>query len=157
MTEAKVKREVLSVAVPKQDALHHALINHPLPKGVRIGAWVWRFVHNCRGKPLKRSGPINTEEIQQQELFWIKQAQQSALQLANFEEDKLQLNLQYNDQKVLECRGRIMGEYPIHLPDEHPFTAKLSLMPTFPPCMEGLGSPWQRYARNTGYPAYDAW
>lgn len=126
MTEAKVKREVLSVAVPKQDALHHVLINHSLPRGLRIGAWVWRFVHNCRGKPLnRRSGPINTEEIQQQELFWIKQAQQSALQLANFEEDRLQLNLQYNDQKVLECRGRIMGEYPIYLPDEHPFTVKL--------------------------------
>ena len=51
----------------------------------------------------------------------IKWAQQQA----NFQADKLQLNLQDNDQQVLECRGRIMGEYPIYLPDNHPFTAKL--------------------------------
>ena len=119
------------------------LISHPLPRGRR-------FIYNYRGKPQKRgSGPINTGEIEQQELFWLKQAQQSALHPANFEEDKLQLNLQYNDQKVLECPGRIMGEYPMYLPDEYPFNAHLSL--------EGLDSARQGNARNTGYTIYYAW
>ena len=35
------------------------------------------------------------------------------------------MNLQHNDQQVLECRGRVMGEYPIYLPDDHPYTMKL--------------------------------
>ena len=69
MTEAKVKLEVLSVTIPKQDGLQHVLISHPLPRGLRFGSWVWRFIHNCREQPKKRSGPISTEEIQQQKLF----------------------------------------------------------------------------------------
>ena len=126
MAEAKVKREILSISIPKHDALDQVLENHALPRVLRIGAWVWRFIHNCRNQARNRiTGPISTEEIQHQELWWIKQAQQSAHQNPNFEADQLQLNLQYNEQKVLECRGRVMGEYPIYLPDDHPFTAKL--------------------------------
>ena len=71
------------------------------------------------------AGPISTEEIQHQELWWIKQAQQWAQQQPNYQADKLQLNLQCNNQQVLECRGRITGKYPIYLPDDQPFTTKL--------------------------------
>lgn len=42
-----------------------------------------------------------------------------------FKPDKLNLNLQFNDQNILECRGRIEGDYPIHLPDNHVFTPAL--------------------------------
>ena len=126
MAEAKVKREILSIAIPKHDALDQVLSNHALTRALRIGTWVWRFIHNCRVQARNRmTGPISTEEIQHQELWWTNQAQQSAQQQPNFQADKLQLNLQYNSQQVLECRGRIMGEYPIYLPDDHPFTAKL--------------------------------
>ena len=126
MAEAKVNRELFSVAIPKDDALDHMLSNHALPRVLRIGAWVWRFIHNCRNQARNRTtGPISTEEIQHQELWWIKRAQNSAHQQPNFQADKLQLNLQHNDKQVLECRGRIIGEYPIYLPDDHPFTAKL--------------------------------
>ena len=126
MAEAKVNREIFSVAIPKDDALDHMLSNHALPRVLRIGAWVWRFIHNCRNQARNRmTGPISTEGIQHQELWWIKRAQNSAHQQPNFQADKLQLNLQYNDKQVLECRGRIVGEYPIYLPDDHPFTAKL--------------------------------
>ena len=126
MAEAKVKRAIFSVAIPKHDALDHMLSNHALPRVLRIGTWVWRFIHNCRNQARNRTtGPISTEEIQHQELWWIKRAQNSAHQQPNFQADKLQLNLQYNDKQVLECRGRIIGEYPIYLPDDHPFTAKL--------------------------------
>ena len=126
MAEAKVNREIFSVAIPKDDALDHMLSSHALPRVLRVGAWVWRFIRNCRNQARNRTtGPISTEEIQHQELWWIKRAQNSAHQQPNFQADKLQLNLQYNDERVLECRGRIMGEYPIYLPDDHPFTAKL--------------------------------
>ena len=63
--------------------------------------------------------------MQHQELRWIKRAQTSVHQQPNFQADKLQFNLYYNDKQVLECRGRIKGEYPIYLPDDHLFTAKL--------------------------------
>ena len=126
MDEAKMKREILSIAFTEHDALDQVLNNHPLPRVLRIGAWVWRFIRNCQEQPRnRRSGPITTKEMQHQELWWIEQTQKSAQQQATFQADKLQLNLQYNDQQVLECRGRIIGEYPIYLPDSHPFTAKL--------------------------------
>ena len=126
MAEAKENREIFSVAIPKHDALDHMLNNHALPKVLRIGAWVWWFIHNCRHRARNRAtGPISTEEIQDQELWWNKKAQNSTNQQPNFQADKLQLNLQYSDKQVLECRGRIIGEYPIYLPDDHPFTAKL--------------------------------
>jgi len=77
--------------------------------------------------------------MQCQELWWIKQAQQSAQQQANFQADKRQLNLQENDQQVLERRGHIMGEYPIYLPDNHPFTAKLVFKVHLPTLHGGVG------------------
>ena len=41
-------------------------------------------------------------------------------------EDRLQLNLQANTDALLECRGRIQGEFPIYVPDSHPYAAKLA-------------------------------
>ena len=55
----------------------------------------------------------------------MKRAQHSALQKPNFQTHQLQLNLQLNSQQVYESRGRIVGEYPVYLPDDHPFIAKL--------------------------------
>ena len=34
------------------------------------------------------------------------------------------MNLQPNPKEILECRGRIQGNYPIYLPDNSPFTKK---------------------------------
>ena len=65
------------------------------------------------------------QEIEQLELWWIKQAQNAAQHNSQFQADELQLNLQLNGRQVLECRGRIIKEYPIYLPDNHPFTQKL--------------------------------
>ena len=38
---------------------------------------------------------------------------------------KVLLNLQRNDTGVLECRGRIEGQYPIFLPENSEFTRKV--------------------------------
>ena len=35
------------------------------------------------------------------------------------------MNLQPSDQEILECCGRITGEYPIYLPDKHPITSQI--------------------------------
>ena len=41
---------------------------------------------------------------------------------------RLQLNLLERPDGLLECRGRIQGDYPIYLPDTQPYTEKLVLM-----------------------------
>ena len=39
--------------------------------------------------------------------------------------DRLQLNLQLNKDRLLECRGRLQGIYPIYVPDGTIFAEKL--------------------------------
>ncbi|CAB4045483.1 Hypothetical predicted protein, partial [Paramuricea clavata] len=97
-----------------------------LIKVLRIGAWIQRFLDNCRTKPKERkSHPIDALEIERVKLWWIKRAQLQAQQDVRFEADQLHLNFQPNNRGILECRGRIVGEYPIYLPDHHPFTTSL--------------------------------
>ena len=83
---------------------------------MRILSWVARLLHNCRNKPRQRlSGPLKTEEIDEQIGVWVKRAQAAYLKTEQFEVDKLRLNLQKNSRGVYECRGRIQGNYRIYL------------------------------------------
>ena len=120
-TEAKLVRDVLAIAVKVDDNLDQLMVNHTFWKAVRILSWVARFLHSCRNKPKQRlsgrlSGPLKTEEIDEQVGVWVKRAQAAYLKTEQFEEDKLMLNLQKNSTGVYECRGRIQGNYPIYLP-----------------------------------------
>ena len=125
-SEAKITREILKTAQAKQDVFDQLLDKHPLAKVLRIGAWTCHFVYNCKNQSRDREvGHIRTWEIKQQQLWWIRRAQETAIGDSHFQADQLQLNLQANDEQVLECRGRIVGEYPIYLPDSHPFTAQV--------------------------------
>ena len=99
---------------------------HTLQKGLRICGWIQRFIRNSATPASDRkTGLLDTSEIDQQRDWWVKRAQKMCQTKDEFQEDKLQLNLQPNGQGILECRGRIHGEYPIFLPDSHPFTYKL--------------------------------
>ena len=86
-------------------------------KAVRIGVWVMRFLHNSRNSSSKTKGPLNTDEVEKCQMFLVKRAQLQGLSHAKFDQDQEQLNLQPSEEGVLECRGRIQGEYPIYLPD----------------------------------------
>ena len=124
--EAKVKREILAVTSVERDEFDQLLDKYDLFKVLRIGAWIQRFIGNCRTKPRERaSGPLVTDEIQRTKSWWTKRAQLVARQDSRFEADQLHLNLQPNDEGILECRGRIHGEFPIYLPDNHPYTSSL--------------------------------
>ena len=93
---------------------------------MRILGYVRRFVSNCKRQTEEKvTGPISTDEVEQQELWWIRRAQQAVQDDAKFRTDQLRLNLLQNDQQIVECRGRISGEYPIYLPDSQPFTLKV--------------------------------
>ena len=124
--EAKITKDIFAAAVNVQDTFDELLSKHELWKVLRIGAWVQRFIHNCKATVATReSGPLTTTEIENHKTWWIKRVQRDAQTTAKFEKDKLQLNLQINQQQILECRGCLEGEYPIYLPDDHPFTSKL--------------------------------
>ena len=92
---------------------------------MRIGAWVMRFLHNSRNPSSKTKGPLTTAEVEKCEMFLVKRAQLQGMSHARFEQDQEQLNLQPSEEGVLECRGRIQGEYPIYLPDSALLAAKI--------------------------------
>ena len=124
--EIKTTRSILTTAVRVQDEFDGLLESNTLRKMHRIGAWGQRFIHNCRNPSRNRkTGPLDTTEIEQQKVWWIKRTQHDVQNNDHFEEDKLQLNLQLNHQLILECRGRIEGEYPVYLPENHPYTQKV--------------------------------
>jgi hypothetical protein len=51
--------------------------------------------------------------------------QQEAVNNGEVESVKVMLNLQPNDVGILECRGRIVGEYQIFLPENSTFTKRV--------------------------------
>ena len=121
--EAKVVREVLSVGVNEMNEIDDLMQKFSLRKAVRVCAWIRRFAHNSlssRGTP-PITGPLTTDETSYQMLFWTKQTQESC----NLDEDRVALNLQLNHDGLLECRGRVQGEYPIYLPDTHNFSQRV--------------------------------
>ena len=134
--EAKITREIFAVTVNVHDSFDELLSKHGLWQVLRIGSWVQRFIDNCKaavaakrsgyeGEAARELGPLTATEIENHKTWWIKRVQRDAWSTAKFEKDKLQLNLQNNQEQILECRGRLEGEYPIYLPEDHPFTDKL--------------------------------
>ena len=84
------------------------------------------FVRNCRNKSDKHElKPIKTHEIKERTLWWIKRAQYETKDNAEFSSAKVELNLQPNQSRVLECRGRIKGNYPVYLLTNMVFTKKV--------------------------------
>ena len=72
---------------------------------------------------------MGADEIQSEVKLWIKREKQSSKLTKSFERDRLQLNLITNNEGILECEGSIQGQYPIYIPESHPFTVKIELKP----------------------------
>ena len=122
--EAKVIREVLSLAndQPKQErnAFVELLERHDLCQTLRIQAWVRRFTTHRAHK-----GPLTNEDLQETRNWWIRRVQSQDAQKPHFQQTRRELNLVPNGDSVLECHGRIQGQYPVYLPAESLFTRKL--------------------------------
>ena len=126
MAEVKATREVFAVAIATTDELDILLEKFTYWKTMRICAWMMRFVHNVRSKTIGRlKGPLTTEETNKAKIFWVKRVQTRATADMHYQEDRLQLNLQPNQDGILECRGRIQGHFPVYLPNSQHFTEKL--------------------------------
>ena len=87
-------------------------------------------------------GLLSTTETQEQEIFWVRQAQQGSEATDNSERDGLKLNLQPSDQGVLECRGRIQGQSPVYVPNCHPLASKIVTDYMYSRCMGESASQW---------------
>ena len=108
---------IFAVGVEGKSDFEVVLEKFDLRKALTIGAWVTRFLRNSRNSTNKAKGPLSTAEVKRHETFLVKRAQQQGFNNVSFEQDQEQLNLQPNEEGVLECRGRIQGEYPVYLPD----------------------------------------
>ena len=98
--EAKLVRKV-PVAIDEENEIDNILRKFQLQKAVRLCACMRRFVHNSlrsQGRPCIRDHRPPK-----------KQAQKSC----EVEKDRVALNLQLNQNGLLECRGRLQGDYPV--------------------------------------------
>ena len=102
-----------------------------LGKLLRVTAFVLRFIRNLKskkeGKELNE-GRLSVTEIRQAEKLWIKQAQTTFRNDANFKKVSSQLDIIEMD-GVLVCKGRfenadmpVEAKYPTYLPKEHRLT-----------------------------------
>ena len=80
--EAKILKNVFTTttATPRvSDQLYELLEAHELRKVLKIGAWIRRFIENCRRVVNEREhGPIKTVVIETPLWWWIKRAQRDA-------------------------------------------------------------------------------
>ena len=96
--ETKLTRELFALAVTENDTFDELLGKFELWKTLRIGAWVARFVSNAKVHDGEKTvGPITSEEIQKQLVFWVKRVQGRNVATNTFHDDRLRLNLQRNN------------------------------------------------------------
>ena len=124
--EAKVIREVLGMVqtTPEADEFDQLLDRRSLRRALRVGAWLKRFLYNCRNQTKKR-GPLVTEELEEVREWWIRRIQERDSTEPHYSQVRACLNLQPNAQGLMVCQGRIQGQYPIYLPNDAKFTEKL--------------------------------
>ena len=80
--EAKLVKEVVSVAVETEDGLHQVLQKHGFWQTIRITSWVARFLHNCKSSKANRLfGPLTTTETDKQVKCLVKRTQCSKLKV----------------------------------------------------------------------------
>ena len=122
-TEKKKIKEIFAATVSTVDEIDDLLNKFSLWKFLRILGWINRFINNCRRN--KVNGPLTTEEISKQKKFIIKREQKRFQVTEKFKNDKAQLNIQLNCEGILECHGRIQGEFPIYIPNTSALSEKL--------------------------------
>ena len=123
--ETKPIRQIFNIAIPQPDVFDQLLKKWSFWKTLRICAWVSRFVRNAGRVNESMRGPLSTEEIQEREAWWIIKVQRRNRDTPEFEEDRARLNLKPSAGGILECHGRIQGDFPTYLPDNDMYTEKL--------------------------------
>ena len=122
----KRSRKILAGAVAEEDILNEILEKREFWKAIQIVSWIGWFLYNCKTKDAnEETGPLTTKGTEEQMTKWVRTVQSRSQMTEKFQSDNLSLNLQENHQRMLECRGRIQGDYPVYLPDKELFSEKL--------------------------------
>lgn len=125
LAETKATKTLFGMVIEEKDDLDDLMVKWDFWKALRICAWIARFVFNTRvPNEERRTGTVTTGELDTQRHFWERRTQSEGERREQYEEDRLQLNLQPNENGLLECRGRIQGHYPMYLPDNVTYTEK---------------------------------
>ena len=125
-SESKMLRETFALAITQETNVNDILEKHSFWKSIRITGWVDRFIFNCKTTKLKRKkGPLKSNELQDGIDAWIRRDQTRYKNFKSFENDRLYLNLQPDDNGILRCRGRIQGEYPVYLSPDSLLSGKI--------------------------------
>ena len=125
LAETKATKTLFGMVIEEKDDLDDLMVKWDFWKTLRICAWIARFVFNTRvPNEERRTGTVTTGELDTQRHFWERRTQSEGERREQYEEDRLQLNLQPNENGLLECRGRIQGHYPMYLPDNVTYTEK---------------------------------
>lgn len=85
--EKKVQRDVFAFGVKLNIFTETLLKKFDLYKVLRVMSYIVRFVKRCQHKKVF-AGAISTVEIENQERFFVKEAQQQAIESSNFAEKK---------------------------------------------------------------------
>ena len=120
--EAKLIKEVMYTVIDDKTIFDNLLDKHDYWRFIRITTWVKRFITKCKGKT-KLSGPLAIEETNKSIKIIIKRIQKQCSTREKFLTETL--NLQENTDGILECRGRMIGDYPIHLPRSSSLSEKI--------------------------------
>ena len=116
----------MATATEGDDNIGKVIEKFSLWKTLRITSWIQRFVNNCKVKKKHRkNGPLNTEDIESANTYWMRRTQRNHEDTEIFREDKEKLNLQKNGQGIYVCMGRVIGDYPIYLPSKDIFSEKI--------------------------------
>ena len=125
---------------------------------LRVCAWVQRLISNLKLIKVSRNlEPLTTKELKEQQEWWIKRVQQGPGNVDSFQTDRVQLNLRENEQGILKCRERIVGQYSIYLPDGAPFTPALVHEAIFTRYTGEWVLLWRECAKRYGFRHYGNW
>lgn len=70
--ERKVQKELFAVGVEGRNEFDDLQEKFGLREVMRIGAWISRFLRNCRSPSKKLHGPLTAVELAEHMMFWIK-------------------------------------------------------------------------------------
>ena len=86
----------------RQKSSREYSLDSRLTKTLLVVAWIARFTGNsCLKREERMAGPLRTDEIQRQHLFWTKHAERGLNDKVT--KDKQRLRLEENVKGIFEC------------------------------------------------------
>ena len=119
--EAKTTKELLALAVNFDDQLDELLTKNTYWRTTRACAWILLSTQDASTKTARRTKvPLSTSETEKRNLVWLLRASRQGTE--NIEEES---KLTQEKHRLPEYCRRLLGPYPIYMPDTTSFAVKL--------------------------------